>query len=106
MSRSPLAGQPAPTELLIDPARLKREFFERKPDVGNPDQLVSFGTSGHRGTPGKGTFTELHILAIAQAICDYRSGKGIDVAYARRVPTQQPTESRATWPREIMPTLP
>src|SRR5829696_8893463 len=77
MSRSPLAGQSAPTELLIDPARLKREFFEHKPDVGNPDQLVSFGTSGHRGTPAKGTFTESHILAITQAICDYRRGKGI-----------------------------
>src|SRR5262249_24468444 len=64
--------------LLIDPARLEREYSERRPDVGDPDQLVSFGTSGHRGSPTKGTFTESHILAITQAICDYRRGKGID----------------------------
>jgi phosphoglucomutase len=78
VSRSPLAGKPAPAELLIDPARLEREYFERRPDVDDTDQLVSFGTSGHRGSPVKGTFTESHILAIAQAICDYRRGKGVD----------------------------
>src|SRR5438874_11212808 len=78
MAISPLAGKPAPAGLLIDPARLEREYYERRPDVDNTDQLVSFGTSGHRGSPGKGTFTEAHILAIAQAICDYRRGKGID----------------------------
>ena len=78
MSASPLAGKPAPTELLIDPARLEREYYDRAPDVDDTDQLVSFGTSGHRGTPGRGTFTESHILAITQAICDYRRGRGID----------------------------
>jgi phosphoglucomutase len=78
MSISPLAGKPAPAGLLIDPVRLKREYYERWPDVDDTDQLVSFGTSGHRGTPSKGTFTEAHILAIAQAICDYRRGRGID----------------------------
>jgi phosphoglucomutase len=78
MSLSPLAGKPAPTELLIDPTRLEREYYDRRPDVDDTDQLVSFGTSGHRGTPLKGTFTESHILAITQAICDYRRGKGID----------------------------
>jgi phosphoglucomutase len=75
---SPLAGKPAPPELLIDPSRLERDYYERQPDVDDVDQLVSFGTSGHRGTPAKGTFTEAHILAITQAICDYRRGKGID----------------------------
>jgi phosphoglucomutase len=78
VSRSPLAGKPAPAELLIDPSRLEREYHDRQPDVGDTTQLVSFGTSGHRGSPLKGTFTESHILAIAQAICDYRRGKGID----------------------------
>ena len=78
MALSPLAGKPAPAGLLIDPARLEREYYERRPDVDDTDQLVSFGTSGHRGTPARGTFTESHILAIAQAICDYRRGKGID----------------------------
>jgi phosphoglucomutase len=70
----PLAGQPAPEDILIDPARLEREYFERRPDTDDPNQLVSFGTSGHRGTPSNGTFTEAHILAISQAICEYRAG--------------------------------
>src|SRR6476619_5401234 len=78
MAISPLAGQPAPKEMLIDPARLEREYFERRPDVSDPNQLVSFGTSGNRGTPLRGTFTEAHILAITQAICDYRRGQGTD----------------------------
>ncbi len=78
MTISPLAGQPAPKELLVDLARLEREYFERQPDLGDPNQLVSFGTSGHRGTPLHGTFTEAHILAITQAICDYRRVQGTD----------------------------
>ena len=73
----PLAGKPAPPELLIDVDRLEREYFERRPDLGDPHQMVSFGTSGHRGTPAAGTFTEAHILAITQAICDYRRKQGI-----------------------------
>jgi phosphoglucomutase len=77
MSVSPLAGKPAPPELLIDVAKLQREYHERRPDLGDPRQLVSFGTSGHRGTSGDGTFTEAHILAITQAICDYRRSRGI-----------------------------
>jgi phosphoglucomutase len=75
---SPLAGKPAPKSMLVDLARLEHEYYERKPDVGDPTQLVSFGTSGHRGSPFHGSFTEAHILAITQAICDYRRGQGID----------------------------
>jgi len=75
---SPLAGLPAPKELLVDLGQLERCYYERRPDVGHPQQLVSFGTSGHRGSSLKGTFTEAHILAITQAICDYRRGQGID----------------------------
>ncbi len=78
MPISPLAGKPAPASLLIDPARLEREYHERRPDVGDPRQLVSFGTSGHRGTPRDNTFTEAHILAITQAICEYRKRQGTD----------------------------
>jgi phosphoglucomutase len=77
-SVSPLAGKPAPEELLVDVARLEREYFDRHPDLQDPNQLVSFGTSGHRGSPFQGTFTEAHILAIAQAICDYRQSRGTD----------------------------
>src|SRR6267154_2791729 len=75
---SPLAGKPAPKEMLIDPARLEREYFARRPDLDDPEQRVSFGTSGHRGSPLHGSFTEAHILAITQAICDYRRTQGTD----------------------------
>src|SRR6267142_6394010 len=75
---SPLAGKPAPKEMLVDVARLEREYFERRPDPDDPNQLVSFGTSGHRGSPLRGTFTEAHIVAITQAICDYRRSQGTD----------------------------
>jgi phosphoglucomutase len=71
-SVSPLAGKPAPKEMLIDGARLERQYFERRPDLSDRKNLVSFGTSGHRGSPLDGTFTEAHILAITQAICDHR----------------------------------
>src|ERR1700740_3346618 len=75
---SALAGKPAPKEMLIDVARLEKEYFERKPDVSDSNQLVAFGTSGHRGSPFHGSFTETHILAITQAICDYRKLRGTD----------------------------
>ncbi len=75
MPVSPLAGKPAPRELLIDVDRLIRDYYERSPDVGDPQQLVAFGTSGHRGTSENGTFTEAHILAITQAVCEYRAAQ-------------------------------
>jgi phosphoglucomutase len=77
-SISPLAGLPAPKELLIDVAELQRKYFELRPDTSDPNQMVIFGTSGHRGSPLHGTFTEAHILAITQAICDYRRHAGTD----------------------------
>jgi phosphoglucomutase len=78
MTVSPLAGQPAPKEMLVDLARLEHEYYERRPDPADPEQCVVFGTSGHRGTPLHGSFTEAHILAITQAICDHRRDQGID----------------------------
>ena len=77
MGVSPLAGKLPPASLLIDVDRLVRDYFEKSPDVNDPGQRVSFGTSGHRGTPEDGSFTEAHILAISQAICEYRASKGI-----------------------------
>ncbi len=77
MALSPLAGKPAPEALLIDPERLLRQYEERKPDPSDPQQRVSFGTSGHRGSPLNGSFNEAHILAMTQAICEYRASKGI-----------------------------
>src|SRR5450432_736138 len=78
MAISPLAGRPAPKSMLVDLARLERDYYERKPDVSDANQLVSFGTSGHRGSSLTGTFTEAHILAITQAICDYRRSHGTE----------------------------
>jgi phosphoglucomutase len=75
---SPLAGKLAPKEMLINLDDLNQQYLERRPDLGDSTQMVSFGTSGHRGTPLKGTFTESHILAITQAICDYRRMRGTD----------------------------
>jgi phosphoglucomutase len=77
MPVSPLAGKPAPRELLIDVDRLLRNYYERTPDLADPQQFVAFGTSGHRGSSENGSFTEAHILAITQAVCEYRSAQGI-----------------------------
>ena len=73
---SDVAGKPAPKEMLADLVRLEREYFARRPDLADRNQLVRFGTSGHRGSSLNGTFTEAHVLAITQAICDYRHGQG------------------------------
>ena len=73
----PLAGQPAPPELLIDPEKLRAEYYARRPDVGDPAERVSFGTSGHRGSALRGSFNEFHVLAITQAICEYRRKESI-----------------------------
>jgi phosphoglucomutase len=78
MTISALAGKPAPKAMLVDLVRLERGYYARKPDTENPNQLVAFGTSGHRGSSLTGSFTEAHIAAITQAICDYRRGHGID----------------------------
>ena len=77
-SISPLAGRPATKDMLIDVGTLERDYFERRPDIETSAQLVNFGTSGHRGSPFLGTFTEAHILAITQAICEYRQSKDIN----------------------------
>ena len=77
MAIHPLAGKPAPEEILINVGELERAYYERVPDISNPHERVSFGTSGHRGSPFDGTLNEAHILAITQAICDYRAMKKI-----------------------------
>jgi phosphoglucomutase len=77
MSTHPLAGKPAPKDLLIDVSRIEAAFYDFGPNVTDSNQLVSFGTSGHRGTSSNATFTQAHILAITQAICEYRRNQGI-----------------------------
>ena len=71
-ANSPLAGKPAPLSSLIDVARLVTAYYEIKPDPTVAAQRVVFGTSGHRGSAFDGSFNEGHVLAITQAICDYR----------------------------------
>jgi phosphoglucomutase len=78
VTTSPLAGKPGLKTMLVDPARLEREYYEGTPDVSEPSHLVSFGTSGHRGSPLLASFTEAHIVAITQAIYDYRRRTSID----------------------------
>src|SRR5262249_57483710 len=70
--------KPAEKEALVDLSGLERDYYQRQPNLDDPNQLVSFGTSGHRGSSLNGTFTEAHILAITQSICDYRLRHGID----------------------------
>ena len=78
MALHPLAGKPAPSELLQNLPRLVTAYFTHEPDPSNPAHQVAFGTSGHRGSSVKCSFNEQHILAISQAICDYRRSEGID----------------------------
>jgi phosphoglucomutase len=77
MAIHPLAGKPAPPEMLIDIEQLEQAYYEKKPDPENSQQLVSFGTSGHRGSPLDATLNEAHILVITQAICEYRKSNNI-----------------------------
>ena len=78
MTLSPLAGKPAPPGILVDLAALERAYHEYRPAMDDPAQHVSFGTSGHRGSSLRGSFNEAHILAVTQAICEYRKQQGTD----------------------------
>jgi phosphoglucomutase len=77
MPQNNLAGQPAPRELLVNIPRLVSAYYTTHPDPNNPAQQVSFGTSGHRGTSSEGSFNEDHVMAICQALCEYRRQQGI-----------------------------
>lgn len=78
MTVSELAGKPAPIELLVNIPKLITAYYTQKPDPSDPGQRVSFGTSGHRGSAFKNSFNEEHILAVSQAICEYRKARGIN----------------------------
>ena len=73
----PLAGQPAPASMLVDLAALERAYYDDHPDPGVAEQRVAFGTSGHRGSSLRRSFNEDHIIAITEAICDYRAAHGV-----------------------------
>jgi phosphoglucomutase len=74
----PLAGKPAPADSLIDVSKLLQDYYTLHPDPNNPLQKISFGTSGHRGSAANSTFNEDHILAVTQAVVEYRKSKGIN----------------------------
>ncbi|HEY6558568.1 MAG TPA: phosphoglucomutase (alpha-D-glucose-1,6-bisphosphate-dependent) [Polyangiaceae bacterium] len=78
MAAHPLAGKPAPRELLVNVPRLITSYYVEPPDPRDPEQSVAFGTSGHRGSSLRHSFNEAHILAMSQAVCDYRREAGID----------------------------
>lgn len=78
MEAHPLAGQPAPPDVLVDVPKLIAAYYDERPDPDEPSHRVSFGTSGHRGSSFRFSFNENHILATTQAICDYRQAEGID----------------------------
>src|SRR6202451_3565128 len=75
---NPLAGQSAPRQILVNVPRLGTAYYSNRPDPGIAEQKVAFGTSGHRGTSFRNSFNEWHVLAISQAICEYRKKQGVD----------------------------
>src|ERR1700689_4296271 len=75
---NPLAGQSAPRQILVNVPRLVTAYYSNRPDPGIAEQKVAFGTSGHRGSSLRNSFNEWHVLAISQAICEYRKQQGID----------------------------
>src|SRR5208283_1960432 len=76
MAIDPRAGKPATRDMLVSVPRLITAYYAEKPDVSEPTQKVAFGTSGHRGSSLHASFNENHILAISQAICEYRKAQG------------------------------
>jgi len=77
MNVSPFAGKPATPAMLVDVPRLVTAYYTGLPDASVPAQRVAFGTSGHRGSAFENSFNERHVLAISQAICDYRKRENI-----------------------------
>src|SRR5690348_1703622 len=78
VTTNPLAGKPAPPELLVDVPKLVTAYYTEVPDPAIPGQEIRFGTSGHRGSAFRNSFNESHILAIVQAVCECRKRRGID----------------------------
>jgi phosphoglucomutase len=102
MTNSPFAGEPARYKDLINPAQLVTAYFAERPDPRISSQRVSFGTSGHRGSALNDTFNEWHILAITQAICDYRKQAGIDGPLFLGIDTHALSEPAAVTALEVL----
>ena len=99
---NPAAGKPADPSMLVDVPRLMTAYYTRRPDVSVPEQQVAFGTSGHRGSAFDCAFNEDHILAITQAICDYRRRQGIDGPLFLGIDTHALSESAFATALEVL----
>jgi phosphoglucomutase len=99
---SPLAGKPAPVSLLVNVPRLVTAYYTREPDPSIAAQRVAFGTSGHRGSAFDGSFNEQHVLAITQAICDYRKKNSIDGPLYLGIDTHALSEAAAASAVEVL----
>ena len=97
MALHPLAGQPPTPSMLVDVPRLVTAYYTEKPDASVAAQKVSFGTSGHRGSSFLSSFNEGHILAITQAICQYRQKNGVDGPLFRSEERRVGKECRSRW---------
>ena len=102
MTVHPLAGQPAPPDVLIDVTKLIAAYYDGKPDPNETAHRVSFGTSGHRGSSLRLSFNEDHILATTQAICDYRELEGIDGPLHMGIDTHALSEPAAKTALEVL----
>jgi len=102
MTISPLAGQPAPASLLVNVSRLVSAYYAEHPDVAVAAERVAFGTSGHRGSAFTRTFNEAHILAITQAICNYRASHGISGPLFLGIDTHALSEPAAISALEVL----
>jgi phosphoglucomutase len=99
---SPLAGKPAPASLLVDVPRLVTAYYTRLPDPAVAAQRVAFGTSGHRGSSFETSFNEQHVLAITQAICQYRKKNDIDGPLYLGIDTHALSEPAAASALEVL----
>ena len=98
MTINPAAGKPADPSILVNVPKLVTSYYELRPDPSDPRQRVVFGTSGHRGSAMDVAFNEWHILAITQAICDYRKLQNIDGPFLGWIRTLCPSlHLRARW---------
>ena len=102
MRLSPLAGQPAPLSLLTNLPRLLTAFYSLRPDPAEATQRVAFGTSGHRGSALHSSFNEQHVLAITQAICQYREKSDITGPLFLGIDTHALSEPAATTALEVL----
>lgn len=102
MAQHHLAGKPAPHSILMNVPRLVSAYYSRHPDRDNPQQQVSFGTSGHRGTAYKNSFNEDHVLAVTQAICDYRMANRINGPLFLGMDTHALSEASFTSALEVL----